>query len=137
MSKTKLLLNAVSSLRSLADDLEALCNCIVQGESASVAVTAEGLAQSAESSGVPAAESSSPPSRAEKKQASDEFIDPESGEIIKVDLPAIRTLASQKTESKELKGKVKALLTKYSVTRLTDLPPSEYLSFYKEVRAIV
>ena len=48
MSKTKLLLTLVTDIRSVADDLEALYNCMAESETAAATVTAGSPAQSAE-----------------------------------------------------------------------------------------
>ena len=128
MSKTKLLLDLVSSLRSVADDLEAICNCMVNGnpeEKPTAPAT------------TPVSESAPPPMKMGSDLAPNERVDPVTGEIITLDLPTLRAQAAAKAKTKEQKAQMKALLQKHGVSKLTELPLSDYFTFQKEVEAIV
>ncbi|MBR4332396.1 MAG: hypothetical protein IKP72_06960 [Clostridia bacterium] len=48
MSKTKLLLDLVTDIRSVADDLEAICQCMADNDTESATVSADSPAQTAE-----------------------------------------------------------------------------------------
>ena len=128
MSKTKLLLDLVSSLRSVADDLEAICNCIVEG-------APEG--EPSVPAPAPGSESAPPPMKMGNDLAPNERVDPVTGEIITLDLPTLRAQAAAKAKTKEQKAQMKALLQKHGVSKLTELPLEDYFSFQKEVDAIV
>ena len=129
MSKTKLLLDLITDIRSVADDLETLCNSWADNEvppavemTATPKQTGDNLAAPSESSG---------------KLAPNERIDSVTGEIITLDLPTLRALAASKAQTKEQKAQMKALLQKHGVAKLTELPLTEYFAFQKEVEAIV
>ena len=129
MSKTKLLLDLITDIRSVADDLETLCNSWADNEvppavemTATPKQTGDNLAAPSESSG---------------KLAPNERIDSVTGEIITLDLPTLRALAASKAQTKEQKAQMKALLQKHGVAKLTELPLTDYFAFQKEVEAIV
>ena len=129
MSKTKLLLDLITDIRSVADDLETLCNSWTDNDAPVAAETTvvpkqtvDALATSAEASG---------------KLAPNERIDPVTGEIVTLDLPTLRALAASKAQTKEQKAQMKALLQKHGVAKLTELPLTDYFAFQKEVEAIV
>lgn len=127
MSKTKLLLDLVGSIRSLAEDLQAIADC---------------MCQNSEEAEVTQASSESQPNPIPQSVPSgitlqpNERLDTETGEIIRLDLPALRTAAAAKAQTKEQKEQMRALLKKHGVTKLTELPLSDYFDFQKEVAAI-
>ena len=129
MSKTKLLLDLITDIRSVADDLETLCNSWTDNDvqpavemTATPKQTDDNLAAPSEPSG---------------KLAPNERIDPVTGEIVTLDLPTLRALAASKAQTKEQKAQMKALLQKHGVSKLTELPLTDYFAFQKEVEAIV
>ncbi len=124
MSKTKLLLDLAGSLRNAADTLQEIVNCIEANDSSPATVQAGSPAQSASvSAGAPSLQPN-------------ERIDPETGEIITLDLPTLRALAASKAQTREQKAQMKALLQKHGVSKLTELPLSDYFNFKEEVAAI-
>ena len=138
MSKTKLLLDLVTDIRSVADDLEAICQCMADNDTESATVTAGSPAQTAEAHANPPAPDTAPHSPSSGNGlAPNERIDPETGEIITLDLPTLRALAASKAHTKEHKAQMKALLQKHGASKLTELPLSAYFDFQKEVAAIV
>ena len=134
MSKTKLLLDLITDIRSVADDLEAICNCMADTDTTTVTVDSPAKMDETIAT-VPSAVTTPPPS--ENGLAPNERIDPETGEIITLDLATLRTLAASKAQTKEQKAQMKALLQKHGVAKLTELPLSDYFDFQKEVAAIV
>ena len=135
MSKTKLLLDLVTDIRSVADDLEAICQCMADNDTEAATVTASSSAQTGEAHANTPAPDTAPPSTG-NGLAPNERIDPETGEIITLDLPTLRALAASKAQTKEQKAQMKALLQKHGVSKLTELPLSDYFDFQKEVAAI-
>jgi len=136
MSKTKLLLDLVTDIRSVADDLEAICQCMADNDTEAATVAAGSPAQTGEAHANTPAPDTAPPSNG-NGLAPNERIDPETGEIITLDLPTLRALAASKAQSKEQKAQMKALLQKHGVSKLSELPLSDYFDFQKEVAAIV
>ena len=136
MSKTKLLLDLVTDIRTVADDLAAICQCMADNDTEAATVTAGSPAQTGEAHANTPAPDTAPPSNG-NGLAPNERIDPETGEIITLDLPTLRALAASKAQSKEQKAQMKALLQKHGVSKLTELPLSDYFDFQKEVAAIV
>ena len=130
MSKTQLLLDLADSLRSVADVLQEIVHCTGQNDSTDTMLQAEVPAQ-------PVAITSPSGSSALPGLQPNERIDPETGEIIRLDLPTLRTLAAAKAQTKEQKTQMKALLQKHGVSKLTELPLSDYFAFQREVEAIV
>ena len=129
MSKTKLLLDLITDIRSVADDLETLCSSWTDNEVPPAAEMTSTPKQTGDNSAVSAEPSG--------KLAPNERIDPVTGEIVTLDLPTLRTLAASKAQTKEQKAQMKALLQKHGVAKLTELPLTDYFSFQKEVEAIV
>lgn len=136
MSKTKLLLDLVTDIRSVADDLEAIYQCMADNDTEAATVTTGSSAQTGEAHANTPAPDAAPPSNG-NGLAPNERIDPETGEIITLDLPTLRALAASKAQTKEQKAQMKALLQKHGVSKLTELPLSDYFDFQKEVAAIV
>ena len=136
MSKTKLLLDLVTDIRSVADDLEAICQCMADNDTEAATVTAGSPAQTGEAHANTPAPDTAPPSNG-NGLAPNERIDPETGEISTLDLPTLRALAASKAQTKEQKAQMKALLQKHGVAKLTELPLSDYFAFQEEVEAIV
>ena len=136
MSKTKLLLDLVTDIRSVADDLEAICQCMADNDTEAATVTAGSPAKTGEAHANTPAPDTAPPSNG-NGLAPNERIDPETGEISTLDLPTLRALAASKAQTKEQKAQMKALLQKHGVGKLTELPLSDYFDFQKEVAAIV
>ena len=133
MSKTKLLLDLAGSLHNAADTLQEIVSCIESNETAPATVQAGSPSQSASVSTA----SASPVSAGVPTLQPNERIDPETGEIITLDLPTLRALAASKAQTKEQKAQMKALLQKHGVAKLTELPLADYFDFQKEVAAIV
>ena len=136
MSKTKLLLDLVTDIRSVADDLEAICKCMADNDTAANNVNTGNPTQTGEAHAPDPSSAVALPSN-ENGLAPNERIDPETGEIITLDLPTLRALAASKAQTKEQKAQMKALLQKHGVAKLTELPLSDYFDFQKEVAAIV
>ena len=136
MSKTKLLLDLVTDIRTVADDLEAICQCMADNDTEAATVAAGSPAQTDEAHANTPSPDTAPPSNG-NGLAPNERIDPETGEIITPDLPTLRALAASKAQTKEQKAQMKALLQKHGVSKLTELPLSDYFDFQKEVAAIV
>ena len=133
MSKTKLLLDLAGSLHNAADTLQEIVSCIESNETAPATVQAGSPLQSASVSTA----SASPVSAGVPTLQPNERIDPETGEIITLDLPTLRALAASKAQTKEQKAQMKSLLQRHGVSKLTELPLSDYFDFQKEVAAIV
>lgn len=114
MSKTKLALDVVQDLRSLADSIEALANAAVNG-------VAESIEQSAPPD-VPTA----PTAPAPTTPTSDEK---------PVTLVELRAFVSERS-TPENRPKIKALLTKHGVNKLTELPEDQYAALKREVAAL-
>ena len=130
MSKTKMLLDLVGSLRSVADDLEAICSCMMDSSPSPNAVP-----------DTPATTPTTSPALSaptnDKGLAPNERMDPVTGEITRLELPTLRAQAAAKAQTKEQKAQMKALLQKHGVNKLTELPLSDYFAFQEEVAAIV
>ena len=134
MSKTKLLLNLVDCLRNLTGTLEEITACVAGNESPAAEQSNTFVDNTA-----PFAPSS-PASACDNNPhglAPNERLDPVTGEITRLDLPTLRALAASKAQTKEQKTQMKALLQKHGVSKLTELPLSDYFAFQKEVEAIV
>ena len=135
MSKTKLLLDLVTDIRSVADDLEAICKCMADNDTTVATVTTGVSTQTGEANPAAPSAATAPPSN-ENGLAPNERIDPETGEIISLDLPTLRALAASKAQTKEHKAQMKALLQKHGVAKLTELPLADYFAFQQEVEAL-
>ena len=139
MSKTKLLLDLVDCLRNLTGTLEEITACVAGNEPTGATEQSNALPNNAGPSA-----SSSPTSPAATSSdnnphglAPNERMDPVTGEIIRLDLADLRSLAKSKTDTAEQKAQLKALLHKHGVAKLTELPLSDYFTFQEEVKAIV
>ena len=130
MSKTKLLLDLITDIRSVADDLETLCNSWTGTDAPTAVETTATPKQTVEPPSAVPTESSS-------KLAPNERIDPVTGEIITLDLPTLRAQVIAKLQTSEQKTRMKALLQKHGVNNLTKLPLTDYFSFQKEVEGFV
>lgn len=62
---------------------------------------------------------------------------PATEEITWPDLPTLRAIVASKAQRKEHKVQIKAMLNKHGVTKLTELPLSDYFAFQEEVEDIV
>ena len=129
MSKTKLLLDLITDIRSVADDLETLCNSWTANDTPAAVETTVTPKQTGDNLAAP--------SESSGKLAPNERIDPVTGKIVTLDLPTLRALAASKAQTKEQKAQMKALLQKHGVAKLTELPLTDYFAFQKEVEAIV
>lgn len=103
MSRTKMALDVVQDLRSLADSIEALANAAMDGEPE----------QTAPNTTPPAA------SQAEKP----------------ISLVELRAFVAERSTPTN-RPKIKALLTKHGVSKLTELPESHYAELRREVAAL-
>lgn len=112
MSKTKLALDVVQDLRSLADSIEALANAAVNGVPEQA--NAKPALASAPSSAL--APSYTP---AEKP----------------VTLVELRAFVSERS-TPENRPKIKALLAQHGVNKLTELPEDQYAALKREVAAL-
>ena len=104
MSRTKLALDVVQDLRSLADSIEVLANAIVDG-APEQSVTDNG----------PHAETTT----TEKP----------------LSLVELRAYVAERS-TPENRPKIKALLTKHGVNKLTELPEDQYETLKREVAAL-
>ena len=59
------------------------------------------------------------------------------GEITRPDLLTLRAIVASKARTREQKSQIIALLQKHEVTKLSELPLSDYHAFQEEVEAIV
>ena len=53
------------------------------------------------------------------------------------DLPMLRSIVASTARTKEQKSQIKALLQKHGITKLSELPLSDYHAFLEEVEAMV
>lgn len=106
MSKTKLALDVVQDLRSLADSLEALANAAVNG-----------APEQADAKPEPAI---APSTAATEKS---------------VTLVELRAFVSE-CSTPENRPKIKALLAQHGVNKLTELPEDQYAALKREVAAL-
>ena len=132
MSKTKLLLDLVDCLRNLTGTLEEITACVAGNESPAAEQSNTHVENTA-----PFAPSSPASDNNPHGLAPNERLDPVTGEITRLDLPTLRALAASKAQTKEQKAQMKALLQKHGVSKLTELPLSDYFAFQEEVEAIV
>ena len=138
MSKTKLLLDLVDCLRNLTGTLEEITACIAGNEptEAEQSNTHAGNAAPV----VPSSPASLPAPVSDNNPhglAPNERMDPVTGEIVRLELHTLRSLTRSKAGTEEQKAQLKALLRKHGVTKLTELPLSDYFVFQEEVKAIV
>ena len=109
MSKTKLALDVVQDLRSLADSIEALANAAVNGATDNTEQFAPHDAPSAPSASAP-----------DEKP---------------ITLVELRAFVSERSTPGN-RPKIKALLTKHGVNKLTELPEDQYAALKREVAAL-
>ena len=128
MSRTKLLLDLVGSIRSVAEDLEAIVNCMTADDSpANDPGTKPASRVSASDTTEPA------PTQSSSDGAS---VPTASGEA-PITFQELKDFIIASAKTTEHRAQVKALLAKYGVRKLPELPESEYQAFKKEVAAIV
>ena len=117
MSRTKLLLDLVDSIRVVAYNLEAIVKTLAEDDPlpdpGPAAIPA--AAPSVSSEPMPQNQAEATPT---------------------LDLPTLRAFTADRAKTKEQKAQVKALLAKHGVNRLPELPEAEYTVFKKEVEAI-
>ena len=133
MSKTKLMLDLVDCMRNLTSILEEITSCIAGNEPTAATEQDSALPNNTTHASPPASVSDNSP----HGLAPNERMDPVTGEITRLDLPTLRALAASKAQTKEQKARIKALLQKHGVAKLTELPLSDYFAFQEEVEAIV
>ncbi len=121
MSKTKLALDVVQDLRSLADSLEALASAAM-GE---VPAQTEKPAQTAEK----------PVSTKPTTQTAEPSATPTTTPEKHLTLVELRAFVAERS-TPENRPKIKALLTKHSVNKLTELPEDQYETLKREVEAL-
>ena len=110
MSRTKLALEVVQDLRSLADSIEVLANAIV-----------DGATEQSDAPEQPATNTSpEPQTTATEKPLS---------------LVELRAYVAERS-TPENRPKIKALLTKHGVNKLTELPEDQYEALKREVAAL-
>ena len=154
MSKTKLLLDLIADIRNVADDLEALAGCeaessipgqteipVAQGKCSECPdpTPSHTISPTVSPTATPTTPDPETPSALSAPAAQlqpNERINPYTGEIVRLDLPILRMLAAEKAKTKEQKAQMKALLQKHGVSKLTELPITDYFAFQKEVEAI-
>ena len=110
MSRTKLALDVAQDLRSLADSIEVLANAIVDG----APEQSDTLEQPATNT------SPEPQTTAPEKPLS---------------LVELRAYVAERS-TPENRPKIKALLTKHGVNKLTELPEDQYEALKREVAAL-
>ena len=115
MSRTKLLLNLIQDIRSVAESLEAIASAIANDDTSSNSVSSSGSAPAVPATAAPAAKASEPP----------------------LDLVALRSYVASRAPTKELKLQVKAILNKRGYAKITELPEAEYAAFKQEVDELV
>ena len=116
MSRTKLLLNLVQDIRSVAESLEKIARCIADDDA-----PAE----------TPMAQPSTQVSVAITEPVKKESAEPP------LDLVALRSYVASKAPTKEQKLQVKAILNKRGYAKITELAEAEYAAFKEEVDALV
>lgn len=109
MSKTKLALDVVQDLRSLADSIEALANAAVNGATDNTEHSAPHDAPSTLTTLAP-----------DEKP---------------VTLVELRAFVSERS-TPENRPKIKALLTKHGVNKLTEFPEDQYAALKREVATL-
>ena len=139
MSKTKLLLDLVDCLRNLTGTLEEITACVAGNEPTGATEQSNALPNNAVPS-APSAPTSPNASVSDNNPhglAPNERMDPVTGEIVRLELHTLRSLAQSKADTAEQMAQIKALLRKHGVAKLTELPLSDYFAFQEEVKAIV
>jgi hypothetical protein len=152
MSRTKLALDVVQDLRSLADSIETLANAAL-GDDAYVdspdGGTAPGNPTNAQTADKqPAGQTAPPPNAPSSKQAATQPKQPESGRVAgqsQVSAPdqppkplsmvELRAYVSSRTTS-ENRGTIRSILIKHGVNKLTELPEDQYEVIWNEVASL-
>lgn len=111
MSRTKLALDVVQDLRSLADSIEVLANVIVDG----APEQSDAPKQSVATNTSPEPQTTTP----EKPMS----------------LVELRAYVAERS-TPENRPKIKSLLTKHGVNKLTELPEDQYEALKREVAAL-
>lgn len=110
MSRTKLALDVVQDLRSLADSIEVLANALVDG----MPVPPDAPEQ-------PVADNTPPAENAAAEKP--------------LSLVELRAFVAERS-TPENRPKIKALLTQHGVNKLTELPEDQYEALKREVAAL-
>lgn len=110
MSRTKLALDVVQDLRSLADSIEVLANAIVDGAPE---------------------QSDAPKQPVANNMPSETTVQTEKP----LSLVELRAYVAERS-TPENRPKIKALLTKHGVNKLTELPEDQYEALKREVAAL-
>ena len=111
MSRTKLALDVVQDLRSLADSIEVLANAIIDGAPEQSAASEQPTA--------PTVSPEPQPTPTEKP----------------LSLVELRAYVAE-CSTPENRPKIKALLVKHGVNKLTELPEDQYEALKREVAAL-
>jgi hypothetical protein len=122
MSKTKLALDVVQDLRSLADSLEALASAAMgetPAQTEKPTQTAEKPVNTKPTNTKPATQTAEPSATPEKS----------------LTLVELRAFVAERS-TPENRPKIKALLTKHGVNKLTELPEDQYETLKREVEAL-
>jgi hypothetical protein len=149
MSRTKLALDVVQDLRSLADSIETLANAAL-GDDAYVdspdGGTAPGNPTNAQTATKQPTGQTAQPNARNTAQADTQPKQPESGRVAgqsqapaqppkPLSMVELRAFVSSRT-SPENRGKIRSILTKHGVNRLTELPEDQYETIWNEVAAL-
>lgn len=128
MSRTKLLLDLVGSIRSVAEDLEAIVNCMMADDSPANDPGTKPLSSAS------ASDTTNPaPTQGSSDGASVSVANDESP----ITFQELKDFIIASAKTTEQRAQVKALLAKHGVRKLPELPEAEYTAFKKEVAAIV
>lgn len=133
MSTTKLMLDVVNDLRSLAESVAALAERMAGNDPEAKRET---RAQAEPTTTTPTKPAPAPAPEQQSHLAPNEHMDPVTGEITRLELPELRALAASKARTKEQKAAMKALLAKYDAEKLTELALEHYFAFREEVLAL-
>ena len=128
MSRTKLLLDLVGSIRSVAEDLEAIVNCMTADDSPANDPGAK------PASSISASDTTKP---VPTQGSSDETSVPAASGESPITFQELKDFIIASAKTTEQRAQVKALLAKHGVRKLPELPEGEYQAFKKEVAAIV
>lgn len=107
MSKIKLLLNLITDVRAVADDLQAIADSMANNESPEVKETTE---------------SAAPAPKADKPKPS-------------IKLEDLRALLASKSQA-GLGNEVRELIKKYDATKLSDVDPNQYAAIFAEAEVL-
>lgn len=120
MSKTKMALDVVQSLRSLADSLETLVNAAV-GDMPNDPTTINAATVTPPVNATLSTPTTTPPAPAPAEKTPT--------------LVELRAFVSQRS-TPENRSKIKELLTQHGVNKLTELPEDHYTALMHEVEAL-